>query len=249
MPPFPRPLLRQFPTSRIFLRSQSSTTSHSERLTRTLNRLPKFLHPYTNGLRNAPISHIASFLILHELTAIVPLVGLAGAFHYWGWLPAGWSEGKYINDGVEKFGRYFRRKGWFGFDANETTVPNSDSKSEPQTIHVDGKDVNIQGNGTGSGNSNGMKILVEVATAYAITKVLLPARVILSVWATPWFARVGLGRLGRWFGRGGFGAARRAERTGIAQKPWYKRRFRRDPNRTPVTQAQSVESQRRSFNS
>jgi len=28
------------------------------------------------------------------------------------------------------------------------------------------------------------------ATAYAITKALLPFRLILSVWATPWFARI-----------------------------------------------------------
>lgn len=36
----------------------------------------------------------------------------------------------------------------------------------------------------------GSRILVEVATAYAITKVLLPVRIIFSVWATPWTARV-----------------------------------------------------------
>lgn len=31
--------------------------------------------------------------------------------------------------------------------------------------------------------------MVELATAYAITKALLPLRLVLSVWATPWFAR------------------------------------------------------------
>ncbi len=30
----------------------------------------------------------------------------------------------------------------------------------------------------------------RVATAWAIVKALLPLRIILSVWATPWFARV-----------------------------------------------------------
>jgi hypothetical protein len=48
----------------------------------------------------------------------------------------------------------------------------------------------------------GSRILVEVATAYAITKVLLPGRVILSVWATPWFARNVLDGLRRVFERG-----------------------------------------------
>ncbi len=29
----------------------------------------------------------------------------------------------------------------------------------------------------------------RLATSYAIVKVLLPVRIILSIWATPWFAR------------------------------------------------------------
>lgn len=29
----------------------------------------------------------------------------------------------------------------------------------------------------------------RLATAYAITKALLPVRLVFSVWATPWFAR------------------------------------------------------------
>lgn len=45
------------------------------------------------------------------------------------------------------------------------------------------------------------RILVEVATAYAITKVFLPARIVASVWATPWFARVVVGRIGGGVGR------------------------------------------------
>ena len=42
-----------------------------------------------------------------------------------------------------------------------------------------------------------MKIVVEVATAYAVTKAILPLRLMLSVWATPWFARVAVGRVGK----------------------------------------------------
>ena len=37
---------------------------------------------------------------------------------------------------------------------------------------------------------------MEVATAYAITKAMLPGRIVFSVWATPWFARVFVGRVG-----------------------------------------------------
>jgi Hypothetical protein FLILHELTA len=122
----------------------------------------------------------------------VPLVGLAAGFHWFGWLPEGFSEGKYISDGVEKFGRYFRRKGWFGFDRSH----------EIEEIEVDGQTLEgKEGGGRGNGGA-GMRILVEVATAYAITKVLLPVRIVFSVWATPWFARVVVGRFGGVFGRG-----------------------------------------------
>ena len=62
------------------------------------------------------------------------------------------------------------------------------------------------------------KILVEVATAYAITKVFLPARILLSVWATPWFARVFIGKVGggirRYFGKGGIAKGSTAAGTG-----------------------------------
>jgi hypothetical protein len=34
------------------------------------------------------------------------------------------------------------------------------------------------------------RVVVEVALAYALTKVLLPVRIVASVWATPWFAGV-----------------------------------------------------------
>ena len=45
--------------------------------------------------------------------------------------------------------------------------------------------------------------MLEVATAYAVTKALLPARLMLSVWATPWFARVVIGKV--WGGLIGIG--------------------------------------------
>jgi hypothetical protein len=43
---------------------------------------------------------------------------------------------------------------------------------------------------TWSFGEGGVRIVVEFATAYAITKALLPLRLILSVWTTPWFARI-----------------------------------------------------------
>jgi len=37
----------------------------------------------------------------------------------------------------------------------------------------------------------------RVATAWAVVKALLPLRIAMSLWATPWFARVVLGGVGR----------------------------------------------------
>lgn len=78
------------------------------------SRLPRFLQRYTTPLITAPITHISAFLLLHELTAVVPLFGLAATFHYTQWMPPFISEGKWVSDGVEKFGSYFRKKGWLG---------------------------------------------------------------------------------------------------------------------------------------
>ena len=77
-----------------------------------------FLQRYTAPLLNAPLTHVTAFLILHELTAVVPLLGLAGFFHYSEWLPPYISEGKWVSDGVQRFGNYFRKKGWLGDDGS-----------------------------------------------------------------------------------------------------------------------------------
>ena len=84
------------------------------RIERINSRLPGFLQRYTKPLISAPITHVSAFLLLHELTAVVPLLGLAGLFHYTQWLPPYISEGQWVSAGVEKFGRYFRKKGWLG---------------------------------------------------------------------------------------------------------------------------------------
>jgi len=144
------------------------------------------------------VSHITSFLILHELTAVVPLVGLASYFHYTNTLPTALTELKWVNEGVEKFGRYFGRKGWFGFSREDI--------EESAERQVAGAEEGIEG-GSGSrkwyAGENGKRILMEVATAYAVTKVLLPVRVVVSVWGTPWFARNIMGRLSGMFKRTG----------------------------------------------
>ncbi|KAG0646640.1 hypothetical protein D0Z07_7482 [Hyphodiscus hymeniophilus] len=120
-------------------------------------------------------------------------------------MSSGWdwevlAEGSTVSEGIQKFGKYFARKGWFGFDKSspeQTAVTHENGKHITAKERIE--DVKEEGWNVGE---NGRRILVEVATAYAITKVLLPARVILSVWATPWFARNVLGALRSLFGRG-----------------------------------------------
>lgn len=155
------------------LNGQQKTWSRVERVT---SKLPKFLQRYTAPLVNAPLTHISAFLVLHEVTAVVPILGFAAIFHYTNWLPPYISEGKWVNDGVQKFGNYFRRKGWLG--SEETRRSRWWGKGE-----------------------GGLRVVIEFATAYAITKFLLPFRLVLSVWATPWFARSAVIPVTNWFKR------------------------------------------------
>ncbi|KAG9628706.1 hypothetical protein KCV04_g10960, partial [Aureobasidium melanogenum] len=152
----------------------AEATKHS-RISRLEARLPRFLARYITPLRNAPISHITAFLVLHELTAIVPLFGLTFAFHKFDWLPPVFSEGYWVKEGVEKFGRYFRRKGWIR-DADGEGFEDEKNRKGFAKWWPRGED--------------GVRLLVEVATAYAITKALLPLRLGLSLWLTPSFAKI-----------------------------------------------------------
>ncbi|GJN85637.1 hypothetical protein PLIIFM63780_009206 [Purpureocillium lilacinum] len=181
----PRPRL---PTRQVRqARLQSSQSPQASRIDRITSRLPKRLQKYTTGLRNAPLSHIISFLILHELTAIVPVVALFALFHYTTYVPISYMTehfGEYVQGGVARFERYFSRKGWFGFgkeDAGAGAEQDEEAGGKSHTDEVVDK--------WRSGDRK-YEILMEVALAYAVTKALLPLRIIFSVSATPWFARV-----------------------------------------------------------
>ncbi|KAF4544127.1 Mitochondrial seryl-tRNA synthetase protein [Lasiodiplodia theobromae] len=176
------------------------------RLDRVISRLPGRLQRYLSPLRSAPLTHVTAFLLLHEITAIVPLVGLAATFHYADWLPPYISEGAWVKQGVERFGRYFRRKGWIADD--DAVV----REAEDEVDYEEGHRARLrrQAGTAWTWGEGGVRLLVEVATAWAVTKALLPLRLGLSVWATPWFARVALQPVGRGFKRifgGGGGKA------------------------------------------
>ncbi|XP_014550847.1 hypothetical protein COCVIDRAFT_114398 [Bipolaris victoriae FI3] len=188
------PTLRRYATDPV---SPITAPTSQSRIDRFNRRLPKFLHKYTNALGNAPVTHITSFLILHELTAVIPLFGLAGYFHYTHWLPPWIAEGAWIASGVERFGRYFKRKGWIrGEEALEAEREVDDMQKKQKLRTVD------QAWNVGEG---GVRLVVEFATAYAVVKMFLVPRIVFSVWATPAFARWTvapvLSRFRRMFGR------------------------------------------------
>ncbi|GAA6007792.1 hypothetical protein JCM11491_003965 [Sporobolomyces phaffii] len=159
-----------------------------------------------------PPSLVASFLILHELTAIVPLSVLFGAFHYLGlgagivaWTlaesesdstaPTGvqhggtWSaEGarikvrEWIREGEDKAERVGRRYGWFGWD-KESKLERDERRTARIAQAGTPQDLGIDSlSVTGD--------VANVAAAYLVVKALLPLRILLSLRLSPSLANV-----------------------------------------------------------
>ncbi|PKY03889.1 hypothetical protein P168DRAFT_210139, partial [Aspergillus campestris IBT 28561] len=158
-------------------------------LRRLNDRLPAFLRAYTTPLLGAPATYITSFLILHELTAIVPLFGLVAAFHYGNWLPD-LTANRSFEEGTQRFARWLRKKGWVE-DADVESVVGEGSSDDSIGRLSPTKEA------AGGKEGTGAWLILEFATAYAITKAFLPLRIAASFWATPWFARVVVSPLAR----------------------------------------------------
>jgi hypothetical protein len=95
-------------------------------------------------------------------------------------------EGGAFDDGAKRFGRWLKKKGWVEEDDVEVATAaaaNADGGQEQAAVTAK--------------KHKGVRLVLEFATAYAITKALLPVRIAISVWATPWFARVFVGPIGR----------------------------------------------------
>lgn len=156
------------------------------RLQKFNDRLPSFLRGYTTPLIGAPTTHITSFLILHEITAVAPLFGLFAFFHYSGWTPLLSSgDDSSLNDAVQQFGKWMTKKGWVGSEDVEV------AQSVSTTSKDDGDKSQVLT------QQKGAQLVLQFAAAYVTTKALLPLRIVASVWATPWFARVLLVPIGR----------------------------------------------------
>ena len=108
--------------------------------------------------------------------------------------------------GVERFGKYFKRKGWI---RSEDVV---EAEAEVELRKRD-KAWNL--------GEGGARLLVEFATAYTITKALLPIRIMFSVWGTPGFARWAIipviRRFKTMFGRGNKPDVKKAGGTGAIE--------------------------------
>lgn len=196
-PPSPSPS----PSSPSTAQAAAAARKQQSRADRILSRLPRSMQGYAGRLRSAPLSHVVAFLVLHELTAVVPLLGLFGLFHYGGAsaAPIGYMMehyGAYVREGAARFERYFTRKGWFGFGRED-----GDGEAAAREIKGDDGEDDAAVMSRWEGSDGKYRIVVEVALAYAITKVLLPARIVVSLWATPWFAGV-MGRVRRLLPRG-----------------------------------------------
>ena len=186
------------------LSHEPSPSKELNRLQRLSDRLPRIVRRWTTPLLRAPASQVISFLLLHEATAVIPLFGLVGVMHYTSWVPP-MSENAWIIAGIEKFGKYARRKGWLKdsdvleaerrvvqTQQEEEAVPNKDRKVSRRVTAAWLKLKSAWQNRDtlwGHGES-GVRLLIEFGTAWAIVKALIIPRLALSVWATPWFARI-----------------------------------------------------------
>ncbi|KAI8947055.1 hypothetical protein F4801DRAFT_29850 [Xylaria longipes] len=283
-PPPISPHSRSDPPIRVrFYTKPTTNAPHSRRISRILagasRFMPKRLRGALQDLRSAPLSHIVAFLVLHEITAVLPVIGLAYAFYTLDYVPVNWAA----VDGLRKWANYFEKKRWLGHESGDDTPREDPQPAMPMSEPMDEKGAreflrefreNMERHvenreekgdaGTAADDSTSMSlsegttvdwksraaaglweanpqlkravssppkaqgleraddtewppddfdatkvrigdklvekkhsnIIIQVAAAYAITKMLLVPRIALSLWLTPWLARgfVGLRR-------------------------------------------------------
>ncbi|KAF3912841.1 hypothetical protein AA313_de0203589 [Arthrobotrys entomopaga] len=92
--------------------TSSPPSSAASRVDRIVSKLPIFIRPYATTVLSRPGSHLTSFLILHELTAVIPLFAFFYIFNSTGWNPADLLPQQWIEQGYARFKRYIEKKGW-----------------------------------------------------------------------------------------------------------------------------------------
>lgn len=92
---------------------------HAKQQQRAFNLIPKFMRNYTSRIAKAPLSHVTSFLIVHELSAIVPLFGVWAGLYYFDYVPLGIPD-FVVQNGAQFIRNFAERQGWT-FIANAET--------------------------------------------------------------------------------------------------------------------------------
>ncbi|SCU88268.1 LAFA_0E11672g1_1 [Lachancea sp. 'fantastica'] len=121
------------------------------RFLRKLNEKPRFKAYFDKLGQTSPVSTITSFLILHEITAIVPLFALWWVLYKLN-LEEQYNLPVYFKDLLNQCG-----------DSIQKLVDNYD----------EGFDRN--------------RLVLSGAISYAVVKILYPIRVLISLWAAPFF--------------------------------------------------------------
>ena len=163
-----------------------------------MNRLRAHFHrrfPTLNA-QQAPI-YLTSFLLLHELTAVLPLPIAYWCIHRWqlGDRVLAWP---WVHSTVQQMDlqalreRILRRKrvpADAEDDATENDADRTDLGTAPPTANLPTANrPKTNSNNNNTKNNNAMLIL-EWTAAYAVVKALMPVRLGLSGALTPWFAR------------------------------------------------------------
>ncbi|KAF9138269.1 hypothetical protein BG015_002445 [Linnemannia schmuckeri] len=143
-------------TARVYSTSplgSTAATTTATTTTTTASEIPKKLskfRQYAEQFKNKPASHLISFGILHEITAIVPL-----PIVYFALVETGVKipfPDQAIEEGNRFVGRVAKYYGW-----------------------------DLEG-------ADGARTMLNMATSYAVVKALMPLRLALCVWMTPWTA-------------------------------------------------------------
>ncbi|EJU01098.1 hypothetical protein DACRYDRAFT_53670 [Dacryopinax primogenitus] len=156
--------------------------------------------PYMQFLTNlsqrtgAPLpSLIVSFGVLHELTAVFPLFGFFFASRWLGvgqstveWATRGEGWGgelmrRWVREGGESAERIGGRYGWFGYEKLDREGRRR--LKDEQKIRRESSDKAEQLGEWIAGD------VANVVLAYGLTKAILPVRIGLSLYLSPWFSR------------------------------------------------------------
>ncbi|ANB14099.1 hypothetical protein AWJ20_5056 [Sugiyamaella lignohabitans] len=76
-----------------------------------VRKFPRFMRKYAVRFVNAPVSHVTSFLIIHEITAIAPLFALWSLFHHYDFVPPGLPDWL-VSNGVNFIKVLAERNNW-----------------------------------------------------------------------------------------------------------------------------------------